>query len=826
MHKNLPDPNLFLGHYVPGHPRTQIKKLISKGNDALVFLAVNESTGYSYACRIVSPENLPEDETARQEWLWAAKRISNEIGHSAAVRCHEDLLWEIPGNGKTYVAFLFEFIKGRNLRDYVKNNKNEITIPFIEKFLITMFGLLYEMQQRDIKHGDLHAGNVIVADPAETAIEPEYSFKVIDFGVHHITSSIGGQSDFHRIAEMLRSLLDTVDRNSPEISARDKYVWNILRDEFLARHLIEDDPLIDELARNPKELYSKIRDLSTAYQRDVQGREQTGMITPFDYPNCEQMGNLHLLLDALYSEEFLGLPEIEARTNLVLTGPRGCGKTTVFRALSLQHKLKVNKDKPDRISYIGIYYRCDDLYFSFPRFRRSEISETVDIPMHFLIASLIGKTLETIQSWARKYFSDAYRKLESRVCRRLWQALDLEPPGTPDAMRFDALIAGLQKERVRAAEKYRFQHDPKQGFGRYFGPQYLMQACQVLREEFSFLFQRPFYFFIDDYSDPKITNNLQENLNRLVMHRGSDCYFKVSTESPVSFVPRDIDGKSYVEAREYDLLNLGIRYITSGVDKILPFLDDLFERRFREVQGYPVTTLDELIGDKRRNENELARQLQSRVPQDAYSGRTTLAALCSGDIHYMIRLVGSMVAEVGGVEALRSREQLPKIDLQEQHKAVKKNAGEFLNSVRMLSEIGRRLADIITAFGNVAQSYLKYKTSKNEAGKPPHQAIRIEPYESFELQGEADRILKALLRYSIFLEDPRGKSRRNQIVPRYHLRRYLIPKLNLTLSGRDSIELEPWEIEQLLIDPKAFEKRKRMPGPDEKGYTKDLLEDL
>jgi len=148
----------------------------------------------------------------------------------------------------------------------------------------------------------------------------------------------------------------------------------------------------------------------------------------------------------------------------------------------------------------------------------------------------------------------------------------------------------------------------------------------------------------------------------------------------------------------------------------------------------------------------------------------------------------------------------------------------YADSVRMLPEVGPRLADIVTAFGNVARSYLKYRTSRNETGRPPHQAMRIEPYESFELQGEADNILKALLRYSIFLEDPRGKSRRGQIVPRYHLRRYLIPKLNLTLSGRDSIELEPREIEQLLIDPKEFEDQKRIRGPDEKGPIGDLFE--
>ena len=801
--------------------------MIDKGNDALVFHAKNESTGYEYACRIVPPENMPENATAREEWLNAAKRISNEINHPAVVRCQSDVLWRLDdGDEKVYVAFLFEYVKGFNLEQHICQNDTVITISFVKQFLTTMFGLLHELKIRDIQHGDLHAGNIIVATPAETAIDPQhsYSFRIIDFGVHHISSSTGGQSDYHRIADMLKMLLEAVNRDNPELSPQDKYEWDVLRDEFMKRHLIEDDPLIDQLARNPQKLFQKIQDLDKDYEQKLHDRITTQMVTPFDYPNCEQMGNLHLLLDALYSDQFLGLTEIEARNNLVLTGPRGCGKTTVFRALSLGHKIQVNKDKPEDISYVGIYYRCDDLYFSFPRFRASDIPAAIDMPMHYLIASLVLETIGTVKNWSVRHFSDKYRQKESAVCQRLWDALELDPPNSPEAMSLDAISDRLQRERVRAAKKYRFQHDTKQNFGQYFGPQYLERACRALKEEFSWLYRSPFYFFIDDYSDPKITTDLQKNLNRLIMQRSECFYFKTSTESPVSFVQQDIDGKSYVETREYNLLNLGIRYITSNAKEKLPFLEGLFERRFREVDDYPVKTLDELIGDNKRNENKLARQMRksSKVPVDAYSGKTTLASLCSGDIHYMIRLVGSMVSDIGGVEKLRNGNSAsPIIAFDEQHRVVTKTAGEFLNSVRMLPDIGQHLADVVTAFGNVARSYLLYKTSKNQKGNPPHQAMRIEPYESFILTDKADKIMKALLRYSIFLEDPRGKSRRGYIVPRYYLRRYLIPKLNLTLSGRDSIEVGPEEFEELLVAPSKFENRRRI-----KSHKKNINMDL
>ncbi len=294
------------------------------------------------------------------------------------------------------------------------------------------------------------------------------------------------------------------------------------------------------------------------------------------------------------------------------------------------------------------------------------------------------------------------------------------------------------------------------------------------------------------------------------MFRSPDCYFKISTESPVSFVTRDIDGKSYVEAREYTLLNLGILYIKDGGKETLPFLEDLFARRFKEVGNYPVSTLDELIGSYQRNENEWARKLQNKSPPPSFYGKETLAALCSGDIHYMIRLVGRMVEETGREEMLRKTSEIPRIKPKDQHEIVRAAAGDFLESVRRLPRVGSQLADIVTSFGNVARSYLRYRTSKNEAGRPPHQASRIEPYEALNLSKEAEELLKELLRYSIFLYDPRGKSRRGHVVPRLYLRRLLIPHFNLTFSRRDSIELENEELEQLIMVPKEFEKVKRL----------------
>ena len=116
----------------------------------------------------------------------------------------------------------------------------------------------------------------------------------------------------------------------------------------------------------------------------------------------------------------------------------------------------------------------------------------------------------------------------------------------------------------------------------------------------------------------------------------------------------------------------------------------------------------------------------------------------------------------------------------------------------------------MTAFGNVAHSMLLHRDSINVSGAPPHQASRIEPYESLSLSEEAEATYTALIRYAVFLLDVRGKSRRGAVVPRLVLRRFLIPHFNLTFSLRDSVELEPSNMEMLLTQPERFEKEYRL----------------
>jgi hypothetical protein len=465
---------------------------------------------------------------------------------------------------------------------------------------------------------------------------------------------------------------------------------------------------------------------------------------------------------------------------------------------------------------LGVYYRCDDLYFAFPRYTAPNRDEAIDIPIHFVTSTLLAKLIDSLEIWARQYFAEEFNRYEARASDLLWEVLEIAPPHVPGYATFKTIVSVLNKERLKASERQRFANDFKRSVGRCFGAEVLQKACAVLGNSFSFVRMRPIYFFIDDYSSPKVTKLLQANLNRLFFQRTSVCFFKLSTESPVSFVRNDIDEKIYVESREFILHNLGLVYLHAKLEPKLTFIEDVFRRRLTNSSiSFPAKDLEELVGSNtKQNNNELARGIREGKKPLLW-GKEMLCNLCSGDIHYLISLVEDMVRQSGGQQELAKSSGVYKVKDDIQNQSIRTAAGTFLKNLHGVPRWGEKLVSIVETFGRVANSHLKFLDSKNQEDSPPKQATRIEPYEPFTLSEKAQQLYDELLRYSIFIEDFRGKSRRGSVVPRLYLRRFLIPHFNLTFSMRDSIELEPADFEVFIMDPKNFDQKFRLKNAED-----------
>ncbi|WP_437945285.1 hypothetical protein WME98_30625 [Sorangium sp. So ce296] len=813
MRKNLPSPAQFLGQPVPGHAEYVVADRLGSGCNAHVFVARSATLAREIACKVVPVTNLIGADLDPPTWQQEIHK-ANRVPSNRVVKFYGWGTW--PCAEGDCVFLLSDLVRGQTLREYQK--KGSVTLLFVLDFFKDMLDFLRELQELDLQHGDFHAGNVLIEDRSASFVAPPYGFRVTDFGVAPMTSGATLLDDFDQLGLMLRDLLARVDYQT--CSPEDRYMFDILNDDFLAKGLFERDAAHDERARNPRLLFESLRAAQRTFAVRTAGVARRALSTPFDYLSCEQIGESHALLKELYSDKMLGLRAIEDTNNLVLTGPRGCGKTTVFRSLSLKHRFYTEDDAPSSVSYIGIYYRCDDLYFNFPQYTLPARAGALDVPLHFVTATLVVELLESLGLWLSRYFPQAWQRDEANVARELWTVLGLKKPQQPSADTFAALQRALGQERERAAKKQRFVDDPSHTFGQYFGPGVLPAVCSTLSQHILSLEGRPIFFFFDDYSKPKISADLQRNLNRLLMQRSAACFFKLATESPASYESSDADSKSYVEGREFRLANLGIDFINAESDDKLRFVDDVFSRRFRYTKDYPISSLEALVGDEPNavSHNETARAIrEGRYPK--IWGRRALGELCSGDVHFLIELVGKMVTSAGGPYAFRGGTS-PAVVAEVQNKVIRAEAGNFLRNLRALPT-GQALVEVVEAFGNVASSHLRFKDSKNETSSPPHQASRIEPYEDPHLTGKAKEVYDDLLRYSVFIEDVRGRSRRGNVVPRLYLRRFLIPFFNLTFSRRDSLELSVDDFKDLLLDPKAFEAKKRLKSTTPKELETD-----
>ncbi len=202
------------------------------------------------AFKFVPIENLPSYQPDQDDYLEEARK-ANVLENQCVVPYLDVLSWEDPVLGREFVVFIRQYVWGLSLAQFIRANRGNVELRFIEQFLSAMFGLLFELEQRGIVHGDIHADNVLVTR-SRYNLRGDVQFRVTDFK----PTGHEQPSDYVAIALVLKRLLECVRYEEQEL--RDRYVFEILRNDFLGRHLVESDPTADDRALNPRRLQSKL----------------------------------------------------------------------------------------------------------------------------------------------------------------------------------------------------------------------------------------------------------------------------------------------------------------------------------------------------------------------------------------------------------------------------------------------------------------------------------------------------------------------------------------------------------------------------------------
>lgn len=584
----------------------------------------------------------------------------------------------------------------------------------------------------------------------------------------------------------------------------------------------------------PPKLLESLNGIRNQYKEIEVTGAHSKLARPFDYLNCEHFGDSFELLQKLYSKNFPGYQELNHKMNTILTGPRGCGKTTIFKNLSLKTQL-LGKEVTTPEDFIGIYHHCSDLSFAFP-YTIDKLGDTEQKTItHYFNLVLLCEILDTLvvaDEHDLKVPREALDRLQGFL--QGWFMSYRSPPTGTSILRHLLSLMATAKEEFRDGIDRHGMATEKWPVGKcsmsLFPQDFLMRLCKLLHDCIPWLGEIPFYFFLDDYSLPKVSNEIQFTLHNFILGRYSELFFKISTESVISFVPQDAKGKLFEEGREYEVIDLGDYFLHASSDTRKEFLEEVVNNRLNNAEAFEwdCRSIKHLLGS---SDYETYVDLAEAIKEGKkvrYSGWNTVVDLCSGDIANILRLIRNVFS----LSILRRVTRQP-ISGKIQNQSIKETSGEFFEKLKAIPDTGPQIARIVQSFGDVANHYLRTRRSKNIKTNPPYQAFRLELLEPPKLEAKTShmelvkssygqdpqRLLNDLIKYGIFIRDVKGKSQRGSVAPRLYLRRLLIPTFLLTPSKRDHIRVDAKEFKLLLTEPEKFKthmigKTYRIVAPD------------
>jgi hypothetical protein len=708
---------------------------------------------------------------------------------------------------QTFVCFVEEWIDGLTLQAFVDEQRDLVTASFLLGYVKGICGGLSVLKKCGLRHDDLHAGNVMLARPAPGALSPEWSIKIIDTGsMKPAEAPTTKPKDDHRhFVDHLVLLWNAVHARRL-LTVRDRRF--LTEAEGLLQSMLDDEPSI--ALRDPAQI---VKQFDLAYTRASMSRPERGggPNSPFEFISAEHIADDRLLVD-MFARSCPFLAKVDGPDPCLVTGPRGCGKSTMFRWLSLKAHLHKPAAEIDTFRIAGFYVSCSsDLQNRLGWIRTEALAQRFrrEIVHYFnlLLAREVVQTLSMIGSRSdRETFWGFGSAQEEELCGFFLTSL-----GPASRPRIQGVSRLMQVADAIEGEMSATHSQMLRGLNltSWTSDAFLGDLSSLLARQVTFFGRKRITFLVDDFSLHRLPFDVQVVLNQVVWERRPSHVFKLSSEKYGTKLT-DALGATVDVSREMIEIDCGREYIalddTDQTDRARAFAIELLDNRLKAA-GYRGDA-DTLIGPSEWAAGSLGRSLAEKPDGrllDQYHGLECIAGVCSGDVSTLL-LVYRRIFERGGV----TRDSTSRVPKATQHEAIVSVSRELFEAIKHHVPYGPEMYSVVASFGALVRNILQHgRWQKKGTTTTPPQCPRIELDQKDggaveSLTGEQRHLARELVRRAIFIEMEPGLSRHGNVTTlRWHLRRVYLPAFNAALAKNDAVKQPVDWLKYLLTNPRG-----------------------
>jgi serine/threonine protein kinase len=726
------------------------------------------------------------------------------------------------------VYFVEDWVDGTSLRDFLRTRSGDVDAAFLLDYANHMTRALEALEFNDLAHDDLHTGNVMLADPIP-GDDGHMQVRIIDMGSLKQRDRVEKDKyDLDHFADHLIEIYNVIVESRHGSRADQRFLAELK--EVPLRRMVDPDRTI--ALRDPKLIRDAFVDADNRARYVGETPADRPMTSPFEFISSEHMSDDRTFIKLFAETPWLS--KVASRDPTLVTGPRGCGKSTLFRWLSLRTQL--NRDEPelDQFPIAGFYLSCSTELEG--RFADLEGFESVHAwkpeLLHFFNLLLARELLETLLLMAGSASHSERWHIggneENQILTFLQTQLGTTQIGIYGASRLRQALALVENERFHCDLSLRRSEHRDSVTSEVF----IGDFCELLVDLIPFFADRRITFLIDDFTKRRVDTHVQRALNTIIWTRSQNHIFKVSSEKYGADL-NDMSGKPIDAARELVPVDIGMEYLSLSegdeLNRARQFARELLDARLKAARYEG--TAESLLGHSNwGSHGTLARSLRDAPKKKShYHGLECIADLCSGDVATLL-LVFRRIFEHGKV----GRETNSAISAAVQHRAIVQASGEQVELLRDHFPCGVKMHTLVLEFGTFVADVLRKGrlVKKGDTQVPPTQP-RIEVDGSNEASEQLSEVGKdlyeELLRRAVFIEMDPSRSRHGHVQTlRWQMRRIYLPNFGAALSKNVALKLGPAQFKFLLEDPTAarkvlWQRERKMPEHDK--YSELTLEE-